>query len=294
MMTEYSSLAASQIEALARRVPERKASDFEKDGVIFCGDCGEPRQAWIDWIPDEDGNVEKRLVPVMCRCEQERYEAEKEAFRREQFHLSLRAMREEYGFFVPESDKIRFAQDDSPNSAVGKTCRKYAEKWDDMRGGGVGIVFYGNKGTGKTFYAACIANEIAETQMTPTLIVTTAAVVGAMQGKQERAEIIDHLDRFSLLVLDDLGAERETSYGGEVLYSVIDARYRSGLPLIVTTNMDIKDMEAEEDPMRSRIYDRVLEMCAIPLAVVGESRRSGIAERRRELAREILRGVKGK
>lgn len=290
MMTEYSSLAASQIEALARRVPDRKDSDFEKDGLLYCGDCGEPRQAWIDWIPDENGVSSKRLVPVMCRCEQERYEAEKESFRREQFGMALRALREAYGFFVPGTEQISFAQDDSPNTPVARTCRKYADRWDAMRKGGVGIIFFGNKGTGKTFYAACIANAIAETKMVPTLIVTTATLVGAMQGKQTRAEILEHLSRFSLLVLDDLGAERETSYGGEVIYSVIDARYRSGLPLIVTTNMDVKDMEAEEDPMRSRIYDRVLEMCAIPLEVVGQSRRSGIAERRRELAREILRG----
>jgi len=290
MMTQYSSLVSEQIEALASRVPERQENDFEKDGILFCGECGEPRQAWIDWLPDENGVSEKRLVPVMCRCEQERYETEKETFRREQFRMKLRAMREAYGLSAVGTESIRFSQDDAPNTPIARTCRKYAAKWDEMKQGGVGIVFFGNKGTGKTFYAACIANEITETETVYTLVVTTATLVEAMQGKQARAEIIEHLNRFSLLVLDDLGAERETSYGGEVLYSVIDARYRSGLPLIVTTNMDVKDMEREEDPMRSRIYDRVLEMCAIPLEVVGESRRNGLAERRRELAREILGG----
>ncbi len=290
MMTEYGSLAAFQIEELARRVPDRKECDFEKDGILYCGECGDPKQAWIDWIPDEDGHTEKRLVTVMCRCEQERYEAEEEEIRREQFTLNLRAMREAYGLLIPESDKIRFAMDDAPNTPIARTCRRYVDKWDVMRKDSIGIVLFGNKGTGKTFYAACIANEIAETRRIPTLIVTTAALVGVMHGKQERAEIIEHLNHFALLVLDDLGAERETSYGAEVLYSVIDARYRSGLPLIVTTNMDVKDMENESDPMRSRVYDRVLEMCAIPLEVIGESRRSGIAERRRALAREILGG----
>ena len=45
-----------------------------------------------------------------------------------------------------------------------------------------------------------------------------------------------------LLILDDFGMERGTEYGLEQVYSVIDSRYRSGKPLIVTTNLTLDDL----------------------------------------------------
>lgn len=289
MIEEYGSLATSYIERMASLTPQVLDGDYFIDDVLYCGKCQTAKQAWVDWIPDKDGKSEKRLVPVMCRCEQEQFASEEKAFRKSQFDIALASARDAYGLFERGTEMIAFADDDAARSPISRTCRKYVEKWEEMRRANIGILFYGNKGTGKSFYASCIANALAE-KMVPTMVVTTAAIIGVAHGKAERAAIIDHLNRFSLVVLDDLGAERDTSYGAEVLYSVIDARYRVGKPLIVTTNLDEGEMHGDTDPMRSRIYDRVLEMCSIPLKMLGDSRRSGIADSRRELAREILRG----
>lgn len=289
MIEEYGSLATSYIERMASLTPQVLDGDYFIDDVLYCGKCQTAKQAWVDWIPDKDGKCEKRLVSVMCRCEQERFEAEEAAFRKAQFEMALSSARDAFGLFERGTEQITFAGDDDVRSPISRTCRKYVEKWEEMRRANIGILFYGNKGTGKSFYASCIANALAD-KMIPTTVVTTASLIGAAQGKAERAAIIDHLNHFSLVVLDDLGAERDTSYGAEVLYSIIDARYRAGKPLIVTTNLDEGEMHGDTDPMRSRIYDRVLEMCSIPLKMLGESRRSGIADRRRELARELLRG----
>ena len=54
-----------------------------------------------------------------------------------------------------------------------------------------------------------------------------------------RNEYIEHLCRFPLLILDDFGMERGTEYGLEQVYNVIDSRYRSRKPLIVTTNLSL-------------------------------------------------------
>ena len=51
-----------------------------------------------------------------------------------------------------------------------------------------------------------------------------------------RNEYISRLCSYPLLILDDFGVERGTEYGLEQVYSVIDSRYRSGKPLIATTN----------------------------------------------------------
>ena len=79
-----------------------------------------------------------------------------------------------------------------------------------------------------------------------------------------------------LLILDDLGTERNSEYALGIVFSVIDRRYRSGRPLIVTTNLPIKQLKEETNIEKKRIYDRILEMC-VPLYVGGSSYRSDIA-----------------
>lgn len=54
------------------------------------------------------------------------------------------------------------------------------------------------------------------------------------------------LCRYPLLIIDDFGMERDTSYGLEQLYNVIDSRYRSKKPLIVTTNLTLQELQNPE------------------------------------------------
>ena len=89
-------------------------------------------------------------------------------------------------------------------------------------------------------------------------------------------EYINALARYELLILDDLGTERNSEYALGIVFSVIDRRYRSGRPLIVTTNLPIKQLKEETNIEKKRIYDRILEMC-VPLYVGGSSYRSDIA-----------------
>jgi DNA replication protein DnaC len=58
----------------------------------------------------------------------------------------------------------------------------------------------------------------------------------------------------------------------EQVYGIVDARYRPGKPLIVTTNIPIDDIKKPVDLRLQRIYDRIIEMCH-PVEVKGQSRR---------------------
>jgi DNA replication protein DnaC len=60
--------------------------------------------------------------------------------------------------------------------------------------------------------------------------------MGGFQSEEKNAYISD-LMRYPLLILDDFGMERQTEYALEQIFNVIDARYRSGKPLIITTNL---------------------------------------------------------
>ena len=78
---------------------------------------------------------------------------------------------------------------------------------------------------------------------------------------KDRNEYIARLCSFPLLILDDFGMERGTEYGLEQVYNVVDSRYRSGKPLIVTTNLTLEELQNPEDTAHARIYDRLTEMC---------------------------------
>ena len=94
-------------------------------------------------------------------------------------------------------------------------------------------------------------------------------IQGIFGGKNE---YIDSLNRYDILIIDDLGAERKSEYMQEMVFNIIDSRYRSGLPMIVTTNLTWKEITTPNEVGYARIYDRIIERC-IPVQVTGASRR---------------------
>lgn len=84
--------------------------------------------------------------------------------------------------------------------------------------------------------------------------------------QEDRNGYIDSLNQYSLLIIDDLGMERSTEFALEQVFNVIDTRYRSKKPLIVTTNLTLDELKNPYDLARRRIYDRVLEVC-VPLKI---------------------------
>ena len=111
-------------------------------------------------------------------------------------------------------------------------------------------------------------------------------VRAVFRGKEQ---YIDSLNQYSLLIIDDLGIERSTEFALEQVFNVIDSRYRSKLPLIVTTNMTLEELKNPQDLTRSRIYDRVLERC-VPLRINNQNIRQRNAAESMKEARRILAG----
>ena len=104
---------------------------------------------------------------------------------------------------------------------------------------------------------------------------------------KDRNEYIARLCSFPLLILDDFGMERGTEYGLEQVYNVIDSRYRSRKPLIVTTNLTLEELQNPEDTAHARIYDRLTEMCT-PVRITGENFRKARAREKMEQLKTLL------
>ena len=95
---------------------------------------------------------------------------------------------------------------------------------------------------------------------------------------EERVRYLESLSSCGLLILDDFGVERRTPYAREQVYEIVNRRYLSGRPMVVTTNLTLEELKnADRDD--SRINDRVLERC-VPVCFDGDSlRREKTAER---------------
>ena len=85
--------------------------------------------------------------------------------------------------------------------------------------------------------------------MITVLYVGLSDVVNRMQGSfdADRDSYLKHLMRPDLLILDDLGAERNTSYGKERVFDVVNQRRLSGKPMIITTNISLTAMQKAAD-----------------------------------------------
>ena len=110
-----------------------------------------------------------------------------------------------------------------------------------------------------------------------------------LQSTQDKQALLDRMQRYSLLVLDDLGAERDTAYAAEQIFNVVAARVQTGLPLIVTTNLSVAEMQQADSMQLKLIYDRVLELCPVRIKLEGESRRAQNAQQRLAVANDLLK-----
>ena len=239
--------------------------DYQVDGLWYCGKCNTQKQCLVEVF----GSV--RTPFCLCKCEAERKKQEKADFERRQTMLTVKIMREA-GFLDEDMRNWTFANDDHANEKLSTIARNYVEHFEEMKQDGKGLLLYGGVGTGKTYISACIANALIDKEH-PCLVTNFARLVNTIQGMYDgRQAYIDGLNKYHLLVIDDLASERDTEYMNEVVQMIIDARTRAGLPIIITTNLTAAELKNPADMRKQRIYSRLFEMC-IPIHVEGEDRR---------------------
>lgn len=270
----------SVVSAAAKANP-RNPGDFMQDGLLYCGKCKTPKQCRVTICGEE------HTVPCMCDCREQAAAAEKAADEARQKALHVAALRTS-GLMDASLRPMRFDTDDLRARGYTDKGRRYVANWGIVERDNVGLLLWGNTGTGKTFLAACIANALID-QGVSVMMTSFPRILAAVQGlrPEERAGYFDDLNSYRLLVIDDLGAERQSEYALEIVYNVIDGRYKAQKPLIVTTNTPLIEMQKAPNMDYQRIYDRVLAMC-VPIKIDGESRRKGIAAEKMKTAKEIF------
>ncbi len=245
-------------------IPRNEGDYLGKDGLLYCGKCHTKKQTEVIF------RGMKRHPMCLCKCESEKRDREEEEKKRKKFEQKINKLRC-VGFPESNMQEWTFANDDMSNNRVTNAMQKYVDNFEKMKMQGKGLLLYGSVGTGKTFAACEVANALIDKGY-PVLVTNFARIINALQATFEKQEYIDSFNRFSLLVIDDLGIERNTEFAKEQVYNIIDSRYRVGLPMIITTNLSIDKIKKPDDIENGRIYDRILERC-FPIEITGQSRR---------------------
>lgn len=245
---------------------EPEDGDYYVDGFLFCGKCQTAREKIVEIC----GNPQK--VPVACTCRSEARD-KREQEEKDRDRMTLIASRRSDALLDREMYKWTFRSDDKSNLGLSEAMQRYCDNFEVFKKTGKGILLFGGLGTGKSYYAACIVNELVEKYSARFISTSYLATIGFNDRKYFMREI----DQVDLVVLDDIGAERGTEYMQELIFSIVDSRSRNKNPIVVTTNLDMSQMCKATDLGTKRIFDRILGMCH-PILVAGKSRRESRME----------------
>ncbi len=118
------------------------------------------------------------------------------------------------------------------------------------------LMMTGPYGSGKTHLAAAIANFAVDLGV-PTLFLTVPDLLDWLRSSFSGSDMtfeerLDEIRDIRLLVLDDLGTQNATAWAGEKLYQIINYRYTNHLPLVVTTNLSMGEIDGR---ISSRLQD---------------------------------------
>lgn len=255
----------SFIDDLAESVPEMPETYIAADGLKHCSACGGAVQCVVEF------NGIKKTVPCICECDKARRQNEENERQAAGLARRVNYLRNA-GFHDEIMQEWTFANDNGTNPRIFEALKRYVANFNEFYNDGRGLLIYGSIGTGKTYGAACVANALIDKGVS-VYMTNFSRIINELQDSFDRRQSkLDKLNHFDMLVIDDLGAERSTDYTNEIIYSVIDGRYRIGKPLIITTNLLMSDFKNPPNVATARIYDRILEKC-FPVEMNGESQR---------------------
>ena len=278
-------------EILEKRIKPDGTSSLEKaskdksyidqeTGLKYCLNCKTPLEKEIDFLG------ERKKVSIPCRCKEERQKEEEKERQKIKRLLLIDSLKREC-FDDPILLNWNFKNMDS-DSEHEEIAKNYVEKFDEIFKNNVGLILTGDVGCGKTYLASAIANALLEKDISVKMTNFSVILNDMTNFEIDKSKYIDNLNRKKLLIIDDFGMERDTAFAAEHIFNIIDSRYRSGKPLIITTNLNISSLTNPESTKDKRIYSRILEICS-PIIFTGGNRRINKMKEKSKLAYELLK-----
>jgi len=157
-------------------------------------------------------------------------------------------------------------------------ARRYAE---DPRGW---LILLGAYGCGKTHLAAAIANQ-AIGRGQPVLFVVVPDLLDYLRATYSPTSPVRYDERFDqvrnapLLILDDLGTQSSTPWAREKLFQILNHRYVTRLPTVITSNQELEEIDLR---IRSRMVDP--DLAKIVPILAPDFRQVGASQEQSELS----------
>lgn len=230
----------------------QKLSKIEFETVETCPTCGASKKIRL--------LIGGKLSTIGCQCECDRSEEQRAEELRRIAHQEQQRRRRIARVFGRVDNLPSFDNRDSKtpenvlNAALG-----YVSAFHKMREAGNGLMLYGRPDQGKTWFAECLAMELLGRNRVE--MIHAAEFINNLINQNASATI-----DCDLLVIDDFGSQRDTSFGNEVMFELVDNCYRNKIPMIITTNISPQEMMSNDDIDKHRIYARILERC-LPIKV---------------------------
>lgn len=275
---------AAELGNLIKSAPLREDEYLGEDGLIYCRKCRTARQKQIEVSG-------RRIEPrCMCACQTAAYD-QREQKRKHREFLDRVEKNRSVGLTDPVLRKHTFENDLGYNPKQMGMAKQFVRHWDEFKKDSMGLLLWGPVGTGKSFIAGCIANALLDKGV-PVMMTNFARLLNKLTDMYsgDRNAYINSFNSFPLLIIDDLGVERNSEFAREQVFNIIDSRYRSQLPMIVTTNLTVDELKNPADLARARIYDRVLERCTAIKVNDQNIRKLNMAENLAK-AKQLLEGV---
>lgn len=250
----------------------------------ICGENVPPIEVELPW--------KTMIVPGRCQCEIEEARRQEELEERRQKRIRIERLFN-ISMLGPRFAECTFNNwKHRPGSEKAyEACVDYVKNWHSKRTTGEGLIIYGTPGNGKSHLAAAIANSLLARENTvisanvPNLLLRIQATFDSK--KETQSEIMNALQMADLLILDDAGAEKWSSWVETTLYSIINSRYMARLPVIITSNLDLVELK---EAVGYRTFDRLIETCPI-IENTASSYRVEIASQRAKKIKNIAKGV---
>lgn len=243
-----------------------------EDGLRRCKVCGRKLETILHFNSPALKHMDGMKVNCICLCDKGKIEkAHKEMQMMEK--QSESPLRRSECFKSKEMYNMTFAKDDSKNPEASKMIKNYANNYSVsiLKGKAKGLFIYGGFGTGKSFFAACVANALIDKGYSVRMG-TGADFEAEIFGAQDKAAAYQKLLDYDMLILDDFASERKSDYMYEVLYNIVNDRYNAHKTMIFTSNMTTEETVNPTDPRIMRIMSRIWEMTT-PVELTGQDRR---------------------
>lgn len=133
-----------------------------------------------------------------------------------------------------------------------------------------GLIITGNSGVGKTYLAASISNELIAKdklvlmgRLTSLLDMIKETFKDNSKSENELIELFSNVD---MVVIDDLGTEKISSWALDKLYTIIENRNENKLPIIITTKFDKEGLlhrfkQSNDKELSDAIIQKLYQMC---------------------------------